>query len=243
VSQQTTFLSLGCLTKRTRADRFLDEMNRVVPWTDLAEVVAPHYRPAGTGRPLTEIARRLRLHCLQLWYNLSDPGLEGAVHDRLSFQRFLGLDPLNQRVPDETTVLNFRRLLEQHGLVEAVGARLIDPHKRKAQAPHVRMLAGLVIYGAAFALYAGCVYRWVGLPFAGWYALALPLTGLVGHYYLKEFARLTGSARTASVLLRAPLVKRRVLRMRAALLRDIEGIRTIYRRTLKPGHVPGAAGD
>lgn len=65
---------------------------------------------------MTEVELLLRLHCLQLWYNLSDPGLEDAVHDRLSFQRFLGLDPLQQRVPDETTILNFRRLLEQHGL-------------------------------------------------------------------------------------------------------------------------------
>jgi transposase, IS5 family len=121
---QTTFLSLGCLTKRTRADRFLEEMNRVVPWADLAAVVAPHYRPAGSGRPQTEVELLLRLHCLQLWYNLSDPGLEDAVHDRLSFQRFLGLDPLNQRVPDETTVLNFRRLLESHQLSERVFAKV-----------------------------------------------------------------------------------------------------------------------
>ena len=124
MSQQTTFLSLGCLTKRTRADHFLDEMNRVVPWAELAAVVAPHYQPAGTGRPLTEVEVLLRLHCLQLWYNLSDPGLEDAVHDRLSFQRFLGLDPLQARVPDETTVLNFRRLLEQHGLAEAIFAKV-----------------------------------------------------------------------------------------------------------------------
>jgi transposase, IS5 family len=124
MSQQTTFLSLGCLTKRTRADRFLDEMNRVVPWSELAAVIAPHYQPAATGRRLTEAELLLRLHCLQLWYNLSDPGVEDAVHDRLSFQRFLGLDPLNQTVPDETTVLNFRRLLEQHGLAEAIFARV-----------------------------------------------------------------------------------------------------------------------
>ncbi len=124
MSQQTTFLSLGCLTKRTRADQFLDEMNRVVPWGELAAVVAPHYQPAGVGRPLTEVALLLRLHCLQLWYNLSDPGLEDAVHDRLSFQRFLALDPLNQKVPDETTVLNFRRLLETHELAPAIFAKV-----------------------------------------------------------------------------------------------------------------------
>lgn len=124
MSQQATFLSLGCLTKRTRADRFLDEMNQVVPWGELAAVVAPHYQSARTGRPLTEVELLLRLHCLQLWYNLSDPGLEDAVHDRLSFQRFLGLDPLNQRVPDETTVLNFRRLLESHDLSERIFAKV-----------------------------------------------------------------------------------------------------------------------
>ena len=56
MSQPTTFLSLGCLTKRTRADRFLDEMSRVVPWAALAEIVAPHYRSSGRGRPLTEVA-------------------------------------------------------------------------------------------------------------------------------------------------------------------------------------------
>lgn len=124
MSQQTTFLSLGCLTKRTRADRFLEEMNQVVPWSELAAVVAPHYQAAATGRPLTEVELLLRLHCLQLWYNLSDPGVEDAVHDRLSFQRFLGLDPLNQRVPDESTVLHFRRLLETHHLAERIFAKI-----------------------------------------------------------------------------------------------------------------------
>jgi IS5 family transposase len=124
MKQQTTFLSLGCLTKRTRADCFLEEMNRVVPWAELAEVVAPHYQVAGTGRPKTEIELLLRLHCLQLWYNLSDPGLEDAVHDRLSFQRFLGLDPLQQRVPDETTVLHFRHLLESYSLAERIFAKV-----------------------------------------------------------------------------------------------------------------------
>lgn len=124
MGNQTSFLSLGCMTKRTRADRFLDEMNRVVPWAALAAVIEPHCRKAGTGRPRTELELLLRLHCLQLWYNLSDPGLEDAVHDRLSFQRFLNLDPLTQKVPDETTVLNFRRLLESHGLAERLFAKV-----------------------------------------------------------------------------------------------------------------------
>jgi IS5 family transposase len=124
MNQQASFLSLGCLTKLTRADRFLDEMNQVVPWAELVAVVAPHYGTADTGRPRTDLALLLRLHCLQLWYNLSDPALEDAVHDRLSFQRFLGLDPLTQPVPDESTVLHFRHLLEKHQLAEAIFARV-----------------------------------------------------------------------------------------------------------------------
>lgn len=120
--QQTSFLSLGCMSKLTRADQFLAEMNRVVPWEKLIGVVAPHYKEKSTGRKATDLELLVRLHCLQLWYNLSDPALEDAVHDRLSFQRFLQLDPLQQKVPDETTVLNFRHLLEQHHLAEAIFA-------------------------------------------------------------------------------------------------------------------------
>jgi IS5 family transposase len=124
MSQQISFLSLGCMTKLTRADRFLDEMNRVVPWAELVAVVSPHWGGAETGRKPTDVELLLRLHCLQLWYNLSDPALEDAVHDRLSFQRFLRLDPLTQKVPDETTVLHFRHLLEKHHLTEAIFARV-----------------------------------------------------------------------------------------------------------------------
>lgn len=120
MSQQSSFLSLGCMTKLTRADRFLDEMNSVVPWADLVAIVMPHWGGATTGRKATDVELLLRLHCLQLWYNLSDPALEDAVHDRLSFQRFLQLDALTQRVPDETTVLHFRHVLEKHALTTAI---------------------------------------------------------------------------------------------------------------------------
>jgi IS5 family transposase len=124
MSQQTSFLSLGCMTKLTRADRFLEEMNRVVPWAELVAVVGPHWGGAETGRKPTDVELLLRLHCLQLWYNLSDPAVEDAVHDRLSFQRFLRLDPLTQKVPDETTVLHFRHMLEKQHLTEAIFARV-----------------------------------------------------------------------------------------------------------------------
>jgi transposase, IS5 family len=112
------------MTKLTRADRFLDEMNRVVPWAELVAVVAPHWGGAETGRKATDVELLLRLHCLAQWYNLSDPALEDAVHDRLSFQRFLRLDPLTQKVPDESTVLHFRHLLEKQHLTVEIFARV-----------------------------------------------------------------------------------------------------------------------
>jgi transposase, IS5 family len=96
----------------------------VVPWAELVAVVAPHWGGAKTGRKPTDVELLLRLHCLQLWYNLSDPALEDAVHDRRSFQRFLQLDPLSQLVPDETTVLHFRHVLEKHALTAAIFARV-----------------------------------------------------------------------------------------------------------------------
>ena len=141
MSEQTTFLSLGCMTKMTRADRFLDEMNRVVPWAELVAVVGPHWGGANTGRKPTDVELLLRLHCLQLWYNLSDPAVEDAVHDRRSFQRFLGLDPLTQKVPDETTVLHFRHMLEKHRLSETIFARV----RGQLEAQGLLLKAGTIV--------------------------------------------------------------------------------------------------
>ena len=129
-------------------------------------------------------------------------------------------------------------------LLDALAGRVVEASKRKAQLAHLRMLFGFMLYGAFFAGYLSLAWVWLGWPRAGWYGLLLPVTGLVGHYYRQEFGRLFGAVRTAVVLLRAPLAKRRVLRMRAALLREIEAVRKVYRQTLTPGVVPGtSAGD
>lgn len=142
MSHQTSFLSLGCMTKLTRADRFLDEMNRVVPWAELVAIIAPHWgQAAATGRKLTDVELLLRLHCLQQWYNLSDPALEDAVHDRLSFQRFLQLDPLTQKVPDESTVLHFRHLLEKQHL----GAAIFATVRTQLEAQGLLLKSGTIV--------------------------------------------------------------------------------------------------
>ncbi|MCC5088413.1 IS5 family transposase [Xanthomonas campestris] len=114
--------------KQTRREIFLAEMEQVVPWQQLVGLIAPHYPVSGRpGRQPYALATMLRIHLLQQWYALSDPAMEEALHEIPSLRRFAQLGGLDN-VPDETTILNFRRLLETHGLaarmLEAVNAHL-----------------------------------------------------------------------------------------------------------------------
>ena len=102
--------------KRTRKREFLDEMNRVVPWADLTMLIEPHYPKGKTGRPPFGIATMLRIHYMQQWFGLSDPAMEEALHDVPMYREFAGLDAGITRLPDETTILRFRHLLETHHL-------------------------------------------------------------------------------------------------------------------------------
>ena len=109
-------LGLNLSTKRTRKREFLDEMERVVPWSVLVQIVEPHYPRAKTGRPPYGIETMLRIHYLQQWFALSDPAMEEALHDMPVFREFAKLDDGVKRLPDETTILRFRHLLEKHDL-------------------------------------------------------------------------------------------------------------------------------
>jgi IS5 family transposase len=109
-------LGLNLSTKRTRKREFLDEMERVVPWAALAQVVQPYYPRAKTGRPPFSIETMLRIHYLQQWFALSDPAMEEALHDMPVFREFAKLGGGVERLPDETTILRFRHLLEKHDL-------------------------------------------------------------------------------------------------------------------------------
>jgi IS5 family transposase len=118
--------------KPTRREKFLAEMSSVVPWKELAAVVEPYYPKATSvgGRPPVGLDRMLRIHCLQLWFNLSDPAVEEALYDSLAMRSFVGIDLGREPVPDETTVMRFRHLLERHKLgeriFEQVGRVLIE---------------------------------------------------------------------------------------------------------------------
>lgn len=104
--------------KSTRREEFLAMMERVVPWADLLAIVDPHYPKAGDGRPPMPLARMLRIYCCQHWFNLSDPGMEDALYDSMALRQFVGLESFTEAVPDESTILKFRHLLEKHGLTE-----------------------------------------------------------------------------------------------------------------------------
>lgn len=115
--RQNSFLFLA-QQKKLRCERFLDEMEKIIPWDKFCDEVEPHYLEKETGRKRMELIMMLKIYFLQQWYALSDPAAEEAIYDRNSFQKFLEIDLLSHKVPDETTILNFRHLLEAHKLQE-----------------------------------------------------------------------------------------------------------------------------
>ena len=127
---QLSFASLdfAAKKKRTKRDVFLAEMAAVVPWSALASVVEPHYPrvgPQGGRRPFP-LPVMVRIYCLQQWYSLSDPGAEEALYDIQSMRSFCGLELGRDAIPDETTILNFRHLLEAHDLTKAIFAAVAE---------------------------------------------------------------------------------------------------------------------
>ena len=103
-------------TKRTLKREFLDEMNLVVPWAELVGLIEPHAPAGKTGRPPFAVETMLRIHFMQQWFGLSDPAMEEALHDVPLYCQFARLDPGMSRLPDESTILRFRHLLEEHDL-------------------------------------------------------------------------------------------------------------------------------
>ena len=101
--------------KKTRKERFLEEMNQIIPWQRLSDAIRPHYpAPKGAGRRPVGLERMLRIYFLQHWFNLSDPAAEEAIYDSRAMRRFVGIDLGNEPAPDETTICKFRHLMEKH---------------------------------------------------------------------------------------------------------------------------------
>ena len=107
--------------KRTRREKFLAEMERIVPWSRLTAVIEPLYPKSGrVGRPPIGVPKMLRMYCLQQWYSLADEALEDALYDSQALRDFVGIDLSRESVPDATTLLRFRRLLQDNDLTRAL---------------------------------------------------------------------------------------------------------------------------
>jgi IS5 family transposase len=120
--KQTTFASAAWDKKGkvTRRERFLKEMDAVIPWKHLNRLIEPHYPKAGSGTQPMPQERMLRIYFMQQWFNLSDPAMEDALYDSESMRRFAGIELSDDVIPDETTILRLRHLLEKHYLTQAI---------------------------------------------------------------------------------------------------------------------------
>src|SRR5271163_4975613 len=119
---QPSFATAEFLRKKkvTRREKFLAEMERVVPWARLVALVEPHYPSGRRGRPPIGIERMLRVYFLQQWYGLADEALEDAIYDSQAMRLFVGIDLSVESVPDATTLLKFRHLLEANELTKQI---------------------------------------------------------------------------------------------------------------------------
>ena len=141
--RQMTFSSSGfdVHRKQTRRERFLAEMDGVVPWERLCALIEPHYPKGDRGRPPVGVDRMLRIYFLQQWFNLSDPQAEDCIYDSAAMRGFTGVDLGREAAPDETTICKFRHLIEAHDL----GGEILQAVNDHLQAKGVKIGTGTIM--------------------------------------------------------------------------------------------------
>jgi transposase, IS5 family len=127
--------------RKSKRELFLDEMKAVIPWSRLLSLVEPHYPKAGKGRQPVGLSIMLRTYFLQQWFNLSDPGMEEAFYESPVLRRFSGVDLGASAAPDETTILRFRHLLEEHDL----GGKILDEVNGHLADKGIRITTGTIV--------------------------------------------------------------------------------------------------
>jgi IS5 family transposase len=138
LATQTGFEKYGRKSKR---EQFLDEMEQIVPWGDLQALVEPYYPRGENGRPPVGLSIILRVYFLQQWFNLSDPGAEEALYESPALRRFAGVDLGRAPAPDESTILQFRHLLEQHDL----GGAMLETVNEYLESRGIRISRGTIV--------------------------------------------------------------------------------------------------
>lgn len=120
--QNFTDIEYANRKRKTRRESFLDEMEEIIPWDKWVEMIVPYYPAGKRGRPTRGIETMLRMYLMQIWFSLSDEGLEDTIYDSYAMRKFMRLDFCNEQVPDATTLLKFRHLIEEHKIGEAIFA-------------------------------------------------------------------------------------------------------------------------
>ncbi len=123
MSNQRSFSELEYMGKKrlTRREKFLNEMGDIIPWSKLLLLIAPYYPKSGKpGRQPVGLSKMFRIHCMQNWFNFSDRQMEDALYEIESVRRFAGFTSVLEGLPDETTILNLRHLLEEHELTQTI---------------------------------------------------------------------------------------------------------------------------
>ena len=138
LAAQTGFEKYGRKSKR---EQFLEEMEQIVPWTELRALVEPHYPKGENGRPPVGLSIMLRVYFLQQWFNLSDPGAEEALYESPALRRFAGVDLGRAPAPDESTILQFRHLLEKHDL----GGAMLQAVNEYLESRDIRITTGTIV--------------------------------------------------------------------------------------------------
>ena len=156
--KQTTF-ALAAWEKKgkvTRRERFLAEMDQVIPWTSILALIEPHYPKAGNGTQPMPMERMLCIDFMQQWVNLSDPSMEDALYDSESMRRFAGIELIEDAVPDESTILRFRHLLERHQLTQKIFELVRGLLEQKRLLPKSGTIVDVtIIYGRRVAVERG----------------------------------------------------------------------------------------
>ena len=141
---QATLATQGSFEKfgrQSRREQFLSVMDGVVPWRELEALIEPHYPKAGSGRQPVGLPILLRVYFLQQWFNLSDPGAEDALYESPALRRFAGVDLGRAAAPDETTILRFRHILEQHDL----GGKILTTVNLYLDRQGIRITTGTIV--------------------------------------------------------------------------------------------------
>lgn len=125
----------------TKREAFLDVMEQIIPWDRWIALIEPHYPKGHRGRPPKGIEKMLRMYLLQLWFHLSDEGVEDAVYDSYAMRKFMGLNFLDEQVPDATTLLKFRHLLEK----EQIGQQMLDAINQLLEENGYLMRGGTIV--------------------------------------------------------------------------------------------------